>query len=543
MPHRNIVLLLVVALSAVPAVFAADDGWIDLFNGRDLEGWKASEKPGTFRVEDGVLIVHGPRSHLYYMGEVGNHDFVNFEWRCSVLTKPGANSGMYFHTEWQEEGWPVKGYEIQVNNSQQDRKRTGGIYAVQDVMDDPPASDDVWFTQHVIVTGKRIVVKVDGEVTADYTESPGDERRPDMQGRWLSSGTFAIQGHDPGSEVHYRDCQVKILPVSGAAAATQTQAEDLSFVDPELRPMARQMQAVTASLANLSAEALPAFRSNSAAAPPLGDVPWEERQIAGRNGAPDVTIYVVNAKPGTSRPGILFMHGGGYVLGSARSDLPATQELAKELDCAIVNVEYRLAPETPWSGSLEDNYAGLKWLHDHADELGVDRTRIAVMGASAGGGHAALLALTARDRGEVPLAFQLLVYPMLDDRTGSTRQQPSNIGAVLWSPGANRFGWRAFLGQEPGGANAPVGAVPARFADLSGLPPTWIGVGDIDLFVDEDIEYARRLVQAGVPTELLVVPGAFHAFDAMGAQTTVGKRFNKAKLNALRRAFGIAVLP
>ncbi len=208
------ILLLAAVLTAgtSPLLAQADGGWIDLFNGRDLSGWRASENPDTFRVQDGILIVHGPRAHLFYVGDVADHDFENFEWRCEVLTRPGANSGMYFHTEWQPEGWPAKGYEIQVNNSQGDPKRTGGIYAVQDVMNDSPVGDDEWFTQHVIVDGKRIVVKVNGEVTADYTESPDDERRPDMQGRWLSSGTFAIQGHDPGSEVHYRDCQVKVLP-------------------------------------------------------------------------------------------------------------------------------------------------------------------------------------------------------------------------------------------------------------------------------------------------------------------------------------------
>ena len=244
---------------------------------------------------------------------------------------------------------------------------------------------------------------------------------------------------------------------------------------------------------------------------------------------------MINSKPGAKRPGILHTHGGGYVLGSAASGIRSLQDIAKELDCAIVTVDYRLAPETPYSGSIEDNYAGLRWLHEHAEELGVDPARVAVMGESAGGGHAALLALTARDRGQVPLAFQCLVYPMLDDRTGSTREVPSPIGTLLWTAASNRFGWRSFLGQEPGGPTAPSGAVPARVADLAGLPPAFIGVGSIDLFVDEDIEYARRLIAAGVPTELLVVPGAFHGFDGIAADTSVAKRFNAAKLDALRR--------
>ena len=205
------------------------------------------------------------------------------------------------------------------------------------------------------------------------------------------------------------------------------------------------------------------------------------------------------------------------------------------------SVEYRLAPETTFAGSVEDNYAGLKWLHAHAVELGADPARIAVMGESAGGGHAALLAIAARDRGEVPLAFQCLVYPMLDDRTGTSRTVPAHVGTLVWTPERNRFGWDSFLGVKAGGIDAPKGAVPARVANLAGLPPAFIGVGTLDLFADEDIDYAQRLNAAGVLTELLVVPGAFHGFDGIGAQLPVGKWFNRAKSDALRRGFGMRV--
>ena len=186
---------------------------------------------------------------------------------------------------------------------------------------------------------------------------------------------------------------------------------------------------------------------------------------------------------------------------------------------------------------MDDNYAALKWVHDHADELGIDRRRIAVMGESAGGGHAALLAIMARDRGEVSVMFQALIYPMLDDRTGTTRQPASPIGSILWTPAKNRFGWECFLGQAPGTASVPSRAVPARQENLTGLPPAFIGVGTIDLFVDEDIEYARRLIDSGIPAQLVTVPGAFHGFDGIAANTTLSKRFNDAKLDALRRAF------
>ena len=159
------------------------------------------------------------------------------------------------------------------------------------------------------------------------------------------------------------------------------------------------------------------------------------------------------------------------------------------------------------------------------------------MGESAGGGHAAILALTARDRGEVPVLFQCLIYPMLDDRTASSRAVPPHIGQILWTGEANRFGWQSFLGQPPGLDSAPRNAVPARVENLAGLPPAFVGVGAIDLFVDEDIEYARRLNAAGVQTELVVVPGAFHGFDAIAPDTSLAKQFNEVKLHALRTAF------
>lgn len=184
------------------------DGWVSLFDGKSLDGWRASEDPGTFTVEDGAIVVHGPRSHLYYVGPVHGHNFTDFEWKADVMTTPGSNSGMYFHTEFQADGWPSKGYEVQVNNSHTDPKRTGGLYNIQDVFE-APAKDSEWFTQHIIVKGKRIVVKVNGKTLVDYTEPDDVKRPPDMAGRVLSSGTFALQGHDPKSRVLYRNIMVK----------------------------------------------------------------------------------------------------------------------------------------------------------------------------------------------------------------------------------------------------------------------------------------------------------------------------------------------
>jgi len=321
-------------------------------------------------------------------------------------------------------------------------------------------------------------------------------------------------------------------------AQTLSPDEMLRHVDPELRPAASAL--IRQPAIQWTAEGIKAMQAGGGppSAPRLPDVPVEEIKAPVGAGQPDVTLFVINAKPGASRPAILHTHGGGHILGSARTEVAYEQALARELDCVIVTVEYRLAPATTYKGSIEDNYAGLKWLYANADRLGVDRKRIVSMGESAGGTHAALLALTARDRREIPLAAQILIYPMLDDRTGSSVQPPRFIGAFGWTATANRFGWKSFLGMEPGGAKVPAAGVPARRTDLAGLPPAYIAVGGIDLFVSEDINYARRLTEAGVPTELLVLPGAFHGFDRVAPDTSIAKTFTKAKLDALRKAFG-----
>lgn len=318
----------------------------------------------------------------------------------------------------------------------------------------------------------------------------------------------------------------------------------IHLVDPELREAALQMRANTLALAPMNKRKLAIRRGNMGMMiqPPLDIAPFTEHRIprtTARGEGPDVTVYVVNPRPGQRGPGILHMHGGGYTASTALGGLPGVQRLAVELDCPVVTVEYRLAPETIWSGSLEDNYAALLWMHEHAADIGVDPARIAVMGESAGGGHAALLALAARDRGEVGIAFQALIYPMIDDRAGTSRQLAEHIGWFGWSPDSNRFGWQSFLGCKPGGRKVPVEAVPARVADLSGLPPAFIGVGGLDLFVEEDIDYARRLNAAGVAAELLVMPGAFHGFDMFIPEAAISRRFTEAKIAALRRGLGM----
>jgi acetyl esterase/lipase len=286
-----------------------------------------------------------------------------------------------------------------------------------------------------------------------------------------------------------------------------------------------------------SAKTLPSLRAQAGYAEPLAAPAWREQVIAGPKDAPDLRVYVIGqGAPGDEpRPAILHIHGGGFVAGEARFWLRSLQETAQALSALIVTVDYRLAPETPYPGALEDNYAALRWLHANAEALGVDRRRITVMGESAGGGHAAMLSLAARDRGEISIRYQMLIYPMLDDRTGSTRHPTGVEGALWWSAKQNAFGWSALLGRPAGGRSAPAGAVPARVRDLRCLPPTFIGVGSIDLFVDEDLDYARRLIDAGVPTELVVVPGAFHGFiNLRGAAVT--ETFRAQQIAALRRA-------
>ena len=204
-------LLVAAGCSGVQETAQTDDGWIPLFDGQSLNGWRASENPATFRVENGVIVVHGPRAHLYYDGPVGNHDFRNFEWKAEILTFPQANSGMYFHTEFQETGWPAKGYEVQVNNSHSDPRRTGSLYAIDDV-NEMLVPDGEWFTQHVIVEGKRVRILVNERQVVDYTEPASTDRPNDMAGRVVSSGTVALQGHDPNSQVHYRNIMIRLLP-------------------------------------------------------------------------------------------------------------------------------------------------------------------------------------------------------------------------------------------------------------------------------------------------------------------------------------------
>ncbi len=190
-----------------------NDGFYELFNGKSLDGWTINESPASWKVSDGKIIVKGPRSHLFYSGPVNKATFKNFEAKLQVLTKKGANAGFYFHTKFQKDGWPKKGFEAQINATQKDPKKTGSLYGVRNVMNNAPHKDEEWFHYHIAVRGKKITIKVNGKTTIEYTEPEGGPTKAEQGGfdRFLDRGTFAIQCHDPGSEVHIRSVKVKPL--------------------------------------------------------------------------------------------------------------------------------------------------------------------------------------------------------------------------------------------------------------------------------------------------------------------------------------------
>lgn len=313
------------------------------------------------------------------------------------------------------------------------------------------------------------------------------------------------------------------------------------LVDPQLVPMLDQFPTLilsTETLADVRGWATSMNEQMQAMTPEFPDIDVGERWVPGPSGAPDVRVlvYIPKSAP-RPLPALLWIHGGGYVVGDADGADLEVKTIVSTVGCAAVSVDYRLAPETPHPGPVEDCYAALKWLHANAGELGVDVSRIAIGGDSAGGGLAAALGLLTRDRGEVPLAFQLLIYPMLDDRTVTTSDPHPYTGEYIWTADMNRFGWAALLGQAPGGPGVSPYAAAARAENLAGLPPTYIAVGTLDLFLEEDIEYARRLIRAGVPTELHIYPGAFHGFP-MAADSYVAQAHERDYLGALGRVLG-----
>jgi acetyl esterase/lipase len=272
--------------------------------------------------------------------------------------------------------------------------------------------------------------------------------------------------------------------------------------------------------------------------PILDDLVVDDITAPGLDGSPPVSMRIYQPKVlKPNRPALFWMNGGGFVGGSLEQDEASNIAFARELGITVVAVRYRIAPEHPWPAALNDAYAGLLWLFEVAKDRGIDATRIAIGGSSAGGGLAASLAIYAHDRGEVRPVFQVLRYPMLDDRT-VLRNRRDNPNARIWLPEDNRYGWASYLGVTPGSNGVSPYAAAARREDLSGLPPAWLGVGTLDLLCQEGIEYARRLSDQGVPCELDVVQGAFHGFDKLFPSKEVSRQFWAAQIGALREAFG-----
>jgi acetyl esterase/lipase len=311
------------------------------------------------------------------------------------------------------------------------------------------------------------------------------------------------------------------------------------LIDPELLPL---LDASAMGL-TLNAENLPTIRqtlANFTLLPPRDDgatVSREERTIEGPASGPRVRVLIY--RPPEARgplPALLHMAGGGYVVGRPEIIETANRQRVLKAGCILVSVAYRLAPETHHPGPVEDCYAALEWLHDHAAELGVDAKRIAIGGESAGGGLTAALALLARDRGEIPVMFQYLIAPMLDDRTATSSDPHPYVVHEAWSAEHNAFGWRSLLGVEPGSPGVSCYAAAARAENLGGLPAAYICVGALDLFLEENMDYARRLCRAGVPVELHVYPGAFHGFSHMSDNARVSIAAEADAMRALHRA-------
>lgn len=327
---------------------------------------------------------------------------------------------------------------------------------------------------------------------------------------------------------------VAVLAIGSALlAAAVRRRRHLAPVAPELRSPV--LYAPFGLTSDRAVRVVQSLATRAAASMPTPDgVHMSEEIVAGEApGGVRVVVYRPVEHTGATRSGaLLWIHGGGYVIGTPEQDHDLCASVVRDLGISVVSVDYRLAPDHPFPAGLEDCHAALRWLHDHAAELGIDRTRIAIGGASAGGGLAASLAQLAHDRGGPPICFQLLLYPMLDDRT----EHEGRPSPPVWSAASNRYAWAAYLG-APGSATSVLPpAAAARRVDLGGLPPAWIGVGDVDLFHDECVDYARRLRDAGVATELHVVAGMYHAAERFAPRAPIARDFTARALQAVQRA-------
>jgi acetyl esterase/lipase len=310
----------------------------------------------------------------------------------------------------------------------------------------------------------------------------------------------------------------------------------LSEIHPQLRAIARVSPKFSYSRKNLwlinrLISLIPASRAP--------DLRIENVFIPAEDGDTTIRLRIYTPKSAVkSMPALLWLHGGGYVLGKPEMDDRSCIDYVQRLGIMVVSIDYRHAPRHPFPAGLDDCTSALQWVGTQAEHLGIDTKRIAIGGVSAGGGLAAALAQRAHDQLEIKPIFQLLVYPMLDDRTVLRAELDDSLN-VTWDQRSNRFGWESYLGGQAGAPDVPAYAVPARREDLAGLSPAWIGVGSLDIFHAEDVAYAQRLAACGVANELVIVPGAFHGFDVFNPQLPVVRDFRNSQIAALKKAFSV----
>jgi acetyl esterase/lipase len=316
----------------------------------------------------------------------------------------------------------------------------------------------------------------------------------------------------------------------------------VSNIDPELRPMLEAYGEITLDLSPGGLESVRQLTRTMIDSVPLRRPPSivvEDVEVPGPAGSPDVLLRIYRPNQVSAPVPLLYwIHGGGMVIGSFDMDDAILVGAVERLGLAVVSVEYRLAPEHPDPAPVEDCYAGLVWAAAHAADYGIDPNRIAIGGASAGGGLAAGTALLARDRGAPPLQFQLLLEPMLDDRA-ITHSSTEYDGSVVWDRNDNRLGWAALLGTRFGTDDVSPYAAPARAADLGGLPPALVDVGEVETFRDESIDYAQRLAAAGVSTEFHMYRGAFHGFDLLAPDSALAHQAWELRWAAVAKALGL----
>ena len=302
----------------------------------------------------------------------------------------------------------------------------------------------------------------------------------------------------------------------------------LDKVDPELKASLEAFPGF-----DISAEALPMIRQFPAK-PPLQTPNYEEVFIDADSDEDPLRCLIIDPIPDDKhRPALLYYHGGGFIFGSPEITLPTAQKLAEDIGCLIILPDYRLAPEHPFPAALEDGLSVLSWLETNADRLRLDKTRIAIGGDSAGGGHAAVLAAAIQGKKGIKPLSLFLVYPMLDNETGID----GDGGTSIWTLANNRFGWESYLGRGDIAEKIVSGAVPAKLNNLQNFPPTFLATGTLDLFFDENLTFVQRLQNQDVEVEQHIFEGAYHAFDVLVPDAKISQRFHKSCVSYLKRQF------